>query len=69
MNIFFYLILFFIFGAENCSEWGEGYYRNYTCNGYNLSVYAATDGYLDTGPLGEESICYIYVGGSGACNS
>ena len=54
------------FGAENCIEWSNGYYRNITCIGHNVSSYAATDGYIDSG-IANDCECYIHVGGIAAC--
>ena len=54
------------FGEENCFEWTNNYYRNYTCNGGDVSVYAATDGYIDTG-ISSSCECYVHVGGGAAC--
>ena len=54
------------FGEENCFEWTNNYYRNYTCNGANVSAYAATDGYIDTG-ISSSCECYVHVGGGAAC--
>jgi len=53
------------FGTENCGDWSWNNYRNYTCRVTNLSVYSATDGYIEAGP--GDCYCYVHVGGASAC--